>query len=86
MFYVYMLRSKKDGDLYIGSTNNLRKRFVEHNTKKVFSAKSKVPFEIIYYEAYRVEKDARVREHNLKLGANDLGQLKRRLKYSLEVY
>lgn len=31
MFYVYILKSKKDGCLYIGSTNDLKRCFKEHN-------------------------------------------------------
>jgi len=84
MFYVYILRSKKDLLLYVGSTNDLKKRFEEHNKGKNFSTKSRAPFEIIYYEAYKSEEDARHREHNLKLRANALSQLKRRIVYSLK--
>ena len=83
MFYVYILKSKKDLELYTGSTNDLKRRFEEHNNGKVFSTRLRVPFELIYYEAYKSEKDARIREHNLKLRANALSQLKRRLKHSL---
>ncbi len=83
MFYVYILRSKKDNKLYTGSTNDLKKRFIEHNNGKVTSTKLRIPFELIYYEAYKSEKDARTREHNLKLRANALSQLKLRLKNSL---
>lgn len=79
MFYVYILKSKKDNDLYIGSTNDLRKRFKEHNDGKVFSTKLRRPFELIYYEAYKSEKDARKREHNLKLRSRALAQLKKRI-------
>jgi len=84
MFYVYILRSKKDGLLYTGSTNDLKKRFKLHNDGKVFSTKLRKPFELIYYEAYKAEKDARFREKNLKLRANALNQLKRRIPYSLK--
>ncbi len=84
MFYVYILRSKKDNKLYTGSTNDLKKRFIEHNNGKVTSTKLRIPFELIYYEAYKSEKDARTREHNLKLRANALSQLKLRLKNSLK--
>ncbi|MDO8667720.1 MAG: GIY-YIG nuclease family protein [bacterium] len=83
MFYVYILKSKKDGLLYTGSTNDLRKRFTLHNSGNVFSTKNRRPFELIYYESYKSEKDARIREHNLKMRANALGQLKRRIKDSL---
>ncbi|MDD5110517.1 MAG: GIY-YIG nuclease family protein [Patescibacteria group bacterium] len=86
MFYVYLLQSKKDGNFYLGSTNDLRKRFREHNDGEVRSTKSRIPFELLYYEAYKVERDARLREHNLKLRANALYQLKRRLPHSLKAH
>lgn len=84
MFYVYILRSKKDSKLYTGSTNDLIKRFKEYNLGKVSSTKLRRPFELIYYEAYKSEGDARAREHNLKLTARALAQLKMRIKESLE--
>ena len=31
MFYVYVLKSRKNGSVYIGYTSNLRRRFEEHN-------------------------------------------------------
>ena len=83
MFYVYILKSKKDNLLYTGSTNDLRNRLKLHNEGKVFSTKNRIPFELIYYEAYKSEKDARIREKNLKLRSNALTQLKRRIKLSL---
>ena len=84
MFYTYILKSKKDSDLYIGSTNDLRRRFVEHNRGLNYSTRHRTPFELVYYEAYRSEDDARKREHNLKLRANALSQLKRRITKSLK--
>lgn len=83
MFYLYILKSKKDNNLYTGSTKNLRHRFEEHNAGKIFSTKHRLPLELVYYEAYKAEKDARVREQNLKLRANALSQLKRRIKNSV---
>ncbi|MFH0863984.1 MAG: GIY-YIG nuclease family protein [Candidatus Gottesmanbacteria bacterium] len=83
MFYVYILKSKKDGNLYTGSTNDLKRRIEEHNSGLVYSTKNRKPFKLIYYEAYSDESDARNREHNLKLRAKALGQLKRRIKESL---
>ena len=84
MFYTYLIKSKKDGELYIGSTDNLRRRFQEHNKGLNRSTKYRIPFELVYYEAYKSEKDARDREHNLKLRANALNQLKRRITKSLK--
>ena len=84
MFYVYILRSKKDGDIYLGSTNDLKRRVTEHNQGLSISTKNRRPFEIIYYEAYEFEKDARYREKNLKLRRNAFTQLKLRISQSLK--
>lgn len=84
MFYVYILKSKVDGEYYIGSTNDLRRRIAEHNSGKSFSTKLRKPLDLIYYEAYKGEKDARHREHNLKLRSRAFTQLKVRLRASLE--
>jgi putative endonuclease len=84
MFYVYVLKSLKDNKSYTGSTNNLERRIKEHNDGKVFSTKSRTPFEVIYYEAYKSESDARKREHNLKLRSRAHAQLKKRIEASLK--
>jgi len=65
MFFVYILKSKKDNDLYIGCTNDLRERFKKHNLGLVPSTRLRLPFELVYYEAYRSKIDAFHREHNL---------------------
>lgn len=83
MYFVYLLKSKKDNDLYLGSTNDLKKRFHEHNSGQVISTKSRAPFEIIYCEVYKSEKDARERESKLKERRNSLYHLKNRIKESL---
>ena len=66
MYYVYILRSLKDKKFYIGYTNDLRRRFKEHNDGKVTSKKYRMPFEILYYEACRNQDDALHREKYLK--------------------
>ena len=68
MFYSYILKSKKDGKLYTGYTNNLRKRFKQHNDGKSTYTKGRGPYELIYYEACLEEEDARSRELYLKSG------------------
>ncbi len=83
MFYIYVLKSLRDGMNYIGSTNNLKKRLAEHNSGRAPSTKLRKPFILIYYEAYRDEVDARMREHNLKLRSRAYAQLKRRIERSI---
>lgn len=84
MFYIYVLKSKKDNKLYIGSTKDLRKRLKQHNDGKVFSTKYRRPFELVYYEAYKSEKDSRKRESNLKLRSRAFTQVKKRIEESLK--
>lgn len=65
-FYVYILKSKNKDFIYVGFTHNLKKRFSEHNNKEELSTKHYAPFELIFYEAYRNEKDAKQREEYFK--------------------
>ncbi len=69
MYYVYVLHSQKDSQLYIGSTPDLRKRFYKHTTGYVLSTKNRLPLQLIYYESYLLETDALRREKYLKSGA-----------------
>ncbi|MBI5613609.1 GIY-YIG nuclease family protein [Candidatus Gottesmanbacteria bacterium] len=66
MFYVYILRSKVDNKLYSGYTNDLRRRFMEHNKGVVASTRYRKPFALIYYEAYLEQRDATSREKFFK--------------------
>lgn len=68
MFYTYVLKSKKDNDLYIGFTDNLKKRFAEHNRGLVDATKYRIPFILVYYEACLAEKKAIQREKYFKTG------------------
>ena len=79
MFYMYVLQSLKDRKLYIGFTSDLRKRFGEHNKGSNQSTKYRRPFELIYYEAHKSEKDARRREKYFKTdkGKSSLKQMLR---------
>jgi len=77
--YVYVLESFKNGNLYIGYTEDLKKRFKEHNRGLVLSTKPYVPWQILHYEAYRNKKDAKRREKYLKTNQGSR-LLKRMLK------
>lgn len=84
MFYVYVLLGESDGNIYLGSTNDLRRRLLEHNSGKVLSTKTRRPFELRYYEAYSNEDEARKREASLKKDGRALSQLKIRISKSLQ--
>lgn len=83
MFYVYVLKSKRNGKCYIGSTNDLKRRFKEHNNGKMFSTKNRRPLILVYYEAFRSEKDTRKREQSLKNYGQGITNLYKRISNSL---
>lgn len=68
MWYVYVLQSQKDKRWYTGLSNDLRKRFMQHNAGLSTSTKGRGPFTLVYYEACYDENDARSRERYLKSG------------------
>ena len=81
MFYVYVLQSKKDDDLYVGFTNDIKKRLFKHNSGKVFSTKLRRPLKLIYTEICLNKKDATQREKYFKTGVG-----KRFIKQRLKNY
>jgi putative endonuclease len=83
MFYVYVLQSKRDAKLYVGYTNDLKKRVNEHSAGMVESTSPRRPFKLVYYEAYLSRDDARRREYNLKLRGQARTQLQRRIETSI---
>jgi len=68
MYYTYVLKSKKNGRLYTGATNDLRKRLKLHDEGKSNFTKKDKPYELIYYEACKDREDAYAREKYLKSG------------------
>ena len=83
MYYVYLLKSIDHEFIYIGSTNDLKNRLLEHNNGKNQSTKFYAPFKLIYYEAYVNKDDALTREYKLKHHGSVKGHLKKRLTKSL---
>ena len=69
MYFVYILKSRKDRNLYTGFTTDLEKRLNRlnrHNSGEVFSTKSRGPFELVYFEGCKNKSDALHREIYLK--------------------
>ena len=65
-YYVYVLRSLKDGKIYAGYTKDLRKRLLLHNSGEIQATRYRKPLELIYYEAYKNQQDATEREKYFK--------------------
>lgn len=85
MYYVYLIRSKKNGRFYFGLTNNLRRRIAEHNRGKSYWTKRHAPFGLVYYEAYVALEDAKEREKKIKQFKKGYTELKKRLTYSIRL-
>lgn len=68
MFYTYVLKSEKDNKLYIGYSEDLRKRIIKHNKGLVLATKHRRPLKLVYYEACLVEDKAIKREKYFKTG------------------
>ncbi len=66
MFYIYIIKSLKTKKYYIGSSNNTEKRLKQHNSYKVKSTKSFVPWELVYTESFTNRNIAVKRERQLK--------------------
>jgi putative endonuclease len=79
MYYVYVLKSLRDGNLYIGQTSNLDQRLQYHNTGRVKSTKKRTPFELIYAEKFSTRGEAMKKERLLKdIKSEDFKSIMRR--------
>lgn len=66
MYYLYLIKSLVKRWYYIGVTDNLEKRLLQHNQKRVRSTKAYAPFTLIYKETFQNKTTALQREYTLK--------------------
>jgi len=66
MFYLYILNNPTTDTFYIGSTNNLRKRLEQHISGKTRTTRILKTYNLVYYEKYKTDSEARNREKKLK--------------------
>ena len=66
-YFVYMLASRRNGTLYVGVTNDLARRVVEHKDKLVpgFTLRHGVNI-LVWYEEHGDINDAIAREKQIK--------------------
>jgi putative endonuclease len=66
-FFVYILASRRNGTLYVGVTNDLSRRMMQHRAKAVpgFTRRYGVD-KLMYFEEYESILEARAREHSVK--------------------
>ena len=68
MYYVYILLSERDQKRYMGFTQDLERRIVEHNSGLVKSTKNRIPLKLIYFERFENKVEAMKREKFFKSG------------------
>lgn len=68
MITVYALSSLKRNYIYVGQTNNVAKRFKQHNDGHEKTTQPYRPFKLIYTEEFNDRITPRVREKYLKSG------------------
>lgn len=68
-YYVYVLFSEHDKRLYIGYTEDVKRRFDEHQSGQVQATQYRRPLKLIYFENYCEQQDALGREKFLKSGS-----------------
>lgn len=83
MYYVYLIQSERNGRIYTGYTSDLKRRMREHQSGSSPYTRNNGPYELVYYEAYASEDDAREREKQLKLRSNAYKQLRSRITKSI---
>jgi len=85
MYFVYVLLSFKDKELYIGYTEDVPHRVGQHLLGEVQSTRNRLPLQLIYYEAYTDKRDAKGREKFLKGGSGHT-YLKKQLNHFFNVH
>ncbi|MEO8167933.1 MAG: GIY-YIG nuclease family protein [bacterium] len=68
-WYVYILKSQGRDFLYVGSTNNLKRRLIEHNDGRVQSTKAYRPLLLEACVAVKTELKARELQKYFKTGS-----------------
>jgi len=66
MYFIYILQSEFNGSFYKGSTDDLERRFNEHNSGKEKSTSRYKPWKLVWYAAKPTRSEAVVLENKLK--------------------
>jgi len=69
MYYVYVISSESKKYIYVGLTNDVSRRFNEHNKGLNKTTKPDRPFKLILTENHNSRSEARDREKYLKSGS-----------------
>jgi len=67
-YWVYILRSEKDGKRYVGSTSALELRLLDHSEGRVISTRHRRPMTLAHKESFISKAEAEAREKFYKSG------------------
>ena len=79
MWHVYFLELS-NGDIYVGSANDLRRRYASHQAGRVLSTKAHLPIRLRSYVSVETEGHARDLEIYFKSGSGKAATLKRLIR------
>ena len=65
-YFVYILKSDKNGRYYTGSAQEVEARLAEHNRGSEISTKAHRPWSVVYTEAFETRAEANRRERQIK--------------------
>ncbi|MFO7864900.1 MAG: GIY-YIG nuclease family protein [Salinivirgaceae bacterium] len=85
-YFVYILKSLKDGKNYAGYTKNLNLRFEQHQKGEVESTRYRRPLKLIYFEACLNQQDALKREKYFKTHYGKMYLKNRLANWNTEFY
>ncbi len=66
MYFVYVLQSERNGRYYIGSSEDVARRLLEHNAGMTQATRFLRPWRVIYTEPAETLAEARRREAQIK--------------------
>ena len=67
-YFVYAIKSEKDGRVYVGFSENVHRRLKEHNSGKTKSTKGYRPWKLIFTKECETRIQARELEKYYKSG------------------
>jgi putative endonuclease len=69
MYFVYIIYSERFEKFYVGLSADIKQRLQTHNSGKVKSTKSFIPWRVVYTEKFKTRPEAREKEKYLKSAA-----------------
>jgi putative endonuclease len=65
-YYVYILKSQKNGSYYVGSSDNPKKRLLGHNLGRSIYTKRNLPYKLVFTQEVESLSKARLVETEIK--------------------